>query len=275
MNADDGIEFTLTPKKDSDFSYSIQMDGNLCPVVLDQVTRTSGCTIKLKYMNPTKTVSLVPDSSSATTINAKFPNSTKDFDISIGLWTVTVDAVQCFILECRYTIEFSVVKVSTPNVQILTDADKALVAKVTYTSESTLASTVSDMEGVIDQVNNANNKIIQIREDLEALNFNVTDLYPYQNFTDLRQDVLDLIAKIPGDGNADNDYDNPRNCDGPWNSITCWFQDFLAVLIGIAFVVAILVIGYCVCIKGGLYKKIVGKGGSKTQGSHIPEYRAD
>jgi len=77
MNTDDGFEFTLTPKKDSDFSYYIEMDGNLCPVVLDQVTRTSGCTIKLQYMNPAKTVSLVPDSSSATTINAKFPNATK------------------------------------------------------------------------------------------------------------------------------------------------------------------------------------------------------
>jgi len=204
------------------------------------------------------------------------PTRQKNFDITIGLWTVTVDGVECFILECRYTIEFSIVKVTTPNVQILTDADKALVAKVAYSSEASLASTVSDMEAVIDIVNDATNQIIQIKEDLQKLNFNVTDLYPYENFTDLRQDVLDLIHKIPGDGNADNDYDSASNCDGPWNSITCWFQDFLAVIIGIALVVGVLVIGYCVCIKGGVAKKLFGKGGSKGNGgSHVPEYRAD
>jgi hypothetical protein len=153
-------------------------------------------------------------------------------------------------------------------VQIISQADKLLVAKVYQTTEATIAETVKDMEAVIYQVAEATNQIKTIRTELDDLNFDMVDLYPYENFTKMRDDVRALINDIPTTGVAPPE----DNCDGPWNSVKCWFEDFLSVLISIGIVIVVIVIIYCVVVKTGLCKKIKRE---KDYSNYDPEYRAD
>jgi len=275
LTMDNSISFSLTAKPDIDFSYEIQSDGFLCPQLVNQITRSSGCEVTLAYLDPTKFVVLSPQSGGP--ITAIFnDHSIKNFTIAIGTWTVLVNSLECFILDCEYTVEFSVVQVTTPNVQIISAADKLLTAQVYFTSEATLAGTVSAMDSVIAQVANISDQIASIRAQLDALNFNVADLYPYQNYTDLRTSVDSLIGQIPT-SSSDNSADN---CSGPWNSVQCWFQQFASILICIAIFAVISIIGYLICVRGGLWKKLIGKVGKvgkvgKRSRNYEPEYRAD
>jgi hypothetical protein len=269
LSLDQDITFSLTPKPDVDFSYYIQTDGYVCPKLLKHITKTSGCDITLFYGDPTKFVAL--SSTSHPLITAQFQsNSTKDFMLGIGTWSVKVDSRECFILDCRYTIEFNLVQVTTPNVEIIPAADKLLVAKVYYSSEQTLASTVSDMEAVIRQVNEASANITLLKQQLNDLKFNMVELYPYENFTEMRNDVRELIDNIP----IHTEQQGTKNCDGPWNSVACWFEDFLSALIGIAIFVVVIVVGYCVCVKLGVADKLFGKEES-DDADYVAEYRAD
>jgi hypothetical protein len=269
LSLNQDITFSLTPKRDVDFSYYIQTDGYVCPKLLHQITKTSGCEITLFYADPIKFVAL--SSPSHQLITTRFQsNSTMDFMLGIGTWSVKVEAKECFILDCRYTIEFNVVQVTTPNVEIIPAADKLLVAKVYYSSEQTLASTVSDMEAVIRRVDEANLKIENITKQLNELNFDMVELYPYENFTEMRKDVLELIENIP----IHTEPEETENCDGPWSSVGCWFEDFLSALIGIAIFVVLIVVGYCVCVKLGVADKLFGKSES-DEADYVAEYRAD
>jgi len=272
LTVDNSISFSLTAKPDIDFSYQIQTDGYVCPQLVNQITRSSGCLITLAYLDPTKFVVLSPQS--GIPITSIFNDqSTKNFSITIGTWTVLVNSLECFILDCQYTIEFNVVQVTTPNVQILSNADKLLTAQVYYTSEATLAGTVSAMDSVIAQVSNISEQIASIKAQLDALNFNVVDLYPYHNYSKLRDDVTNLVNQIPTSSDSSAD-----NCSGPWNSIQCWFQEFASILICIAVLAAIVLIGYLICVRGGLWKKLIGKAGKvgkKNIRNYEPEYRAD
>jgi len=193
-----------------------------------------------------------------------------DFSIAIGTWSIDVEDRVCFILDCKYTIEFGVVQVTTPDVEIIPAAEKILVAKVYYSSEQTLASTVSAMEAVILQVDDTNKKITNITDQLNQLNFDMVELYPYENFTKMRDDVRTLIDNIP----IHKESDETKNCDGPWNSVACFFEDFLSALIGIAIFLGIIFLGYCICVKMGVAEKLLGK--TESDDAHyVAEYRGD
>jgi len=267
----------LTAKPDLDFTYYIEMDGNVCPSLLNQITKSSGCVVSLFYLDQYKPVILSPAVSSLNPITVSFfNNATQVVSIGLGTWSVSIGGLQCFILDCAYAIEFNVVSVSTPNVQIITAADKALVAQVVYSVSQTLATTVAAMQNVISAVNDANQHIDQIRSALNDLNFNVSELYPYENFTQLREDLDTLISLLPTNPGATT----ARNCDGPWNGASCWFQDSAGVIISVAIMLAGVVTIYCFCTRTGLSKKLFGKGGispikGKGAHKHVPEYRAD
>jgi len=269
VSVNQDITFSLTPKADADFAYYIQTDGYVCPKLLNQITKTSGCQITLFYANPNKFVTL--SSSSQDIITTKFQsNSTMNFDIDIGTWNVDVEDTVCFILDCRYTIEFNVVQVTTPDVEIISAADKNLVATVYYSSEQTLASTVSDMEAVIRRVDDTNSRIANITAQLDSLEFDMTKLYPYKNFTDLRNDARKLIDNIP----IHKEPVETENCDGPWNSVACWFEDFLSALIGIGIFVVIILVVYCICVKMGVAENLIGQKESDDP-NYVAEYRGD
>jgi hypothetical protein len=271
------ITFTLTPKYNADFSYAIQMDGNVCPQVLHQVSLTSGCLVTLYYRG-SQTVTFYPTASSSNNpITASFiSNSTQNVSIPLDTWSVSVAGRDCFILSCQFTIEFSIVKLTTPNVEIISAADRALQTQVQFSIDKTIAQTVAEMDNVIQTVSVLNANISILREQLAALDFNVSKLYPYENFTQMRADLDALINRIPT--STDNSESSPstRNCDGPWNSVSCWFQDFASTLITIAIVAGVVLLGYIIFVKMGLAKKIFGKKKkTETKAEPMTEYRAD
>jgi len=274
------ISFSLVPNQYSDFSYSVEMDGNLCPQFLNQQTYTSGCIISLYYAG-TEQIEIAPTSTTDASIITTFPvPEARNFSIGIDTWTVSAGNKECFILQCQYSVTFNVVKLTTPNVQLISASDLALQTTMQLSIGVTLKNTIDSMNNVMEQVSQANKNLSALQQTLDALNFNVSQLYPYQNFTTMRNQLNALIDSL---GSPSSDNSAPaQNCDGPWNSVQCWFQSFASVLIYIAICVAIVIIGYVVCIRMGVAKKLFGKlkkpsssdvdAGTTTQ---LSEYRAD
>jgi len=271
----DNYTFSLIPKATATFSFSVVMDGSFCPKLVTQNAFTSGCSVTLFYAG-TEPVTLV-GSKYTTPLPVVFTHYSSTMDIQFDTWNVYASTKSCFILDCAFTDEWSTVQLITPNVQIVTAADKSLEAQVDYSVGNVVAGVIQQMNGVLDQLNQANANISALKKQLSTLNFNVTYIQ-YQNFSAMRAEVQSLIDAIPSDNSTDSDTGpSGSSCGGGvWGSAVCWFQEFASTLITVAICVGVAIVCYVVCFRMGVAKKLFSfqKGGGKKNVA-MSEYNAD
>jgi hypothetical protein len=247
----DNLQFTLTPKSTSDFSYSIELDEMDCPRLLNQKSFPSQCQITLSYANTGALVQAIPTNTSFLTKNVTFVNNTAQFLLGLSDWIINANGVDCFILFCQETLSVSTVLLKIPNVQIVSSADLALESQINDYMNNVLQERIDKMSYIQNTVGQVIQNINQLKANLSKIDFNVTAKYPYSDFTELRQEVDQLIGNIGADP-----AQGGRNCDGPWNNAVCWFKDFAGVLITISVVIVVTVVGYFIFKKTGLADKI-------------------
>jgi len=244
------MQFTLTPKSTADFSYSIELDEMDCPRLLSQNSYPSECEITLSYRN-TAPVQVIPTNGSFLTYDVPFVNNTAQFKIGLTEWIIRANGIDCFILYCQQTLSVSTVLLKIPNIQIISAADLALESQISDYMNNILEERITKMSSIQNTVESVITDINQLIVNLSRIDFNVSALYPYSDFTKLRAEVDDLIQGITADPVQDS-----GNCDGPWNNVVCWLKDFSGVLIAIAVVIVVIVVGYFIFTKTGLGKKI-------------------
>jgi len=256
---DDTLPYTfiLTPKNTSDYSYSLELDEMKCPRFISQSSQGNQCLIKLSFSAIAVAVVAIPLDTNFTQINVNFLNYTATFPIGLSEWKIRVNNIDCMILTCQQTLSVSTVTLKIPNVQLISQADLALEAQMNLYINNTLNERIAKMQQVQASVNTIINNIDELRTNLSAINFNVSAIYTYADFTDLRKQINQLINGITDDP-ADLTDASGRNCNGPWNNIVCWLQDFAGVLITIAIVVVVVIIGYIIFVKLGVAEKICG-----------------
>jgi len=143
------------------------------------------------------------------------------------------------------------VQVSTQTVQLVSAADKALAGQVSFAVDQTINSTLSSMTEVQQNVAQSQQNLSTIIATLGTINFNVTQIVPYSDFSALRAQVDSMISNLQPQGTE-------ACATGVFGSVGCWFQDAVSTLIVIAIVAAVVVGLYCVCFKFGLAKKLFG-----------------
>jgi len=106
--------------------------------------------------------------------------------------------------QCVYggTSDTSTVRVDNPAVQIVSQDDLALNAKVSDIN-SVLNNTIVGMGALQGQIAVSNARLASIVGNLSQLGFNVTQLVPYEDFTALRQQVDNMINSLQPSGKPD------------------------------------------------------------------------
>jgi hypothetical protein len=248
--------FSLKAKPDSDFSFSVDSDGKICPILQSSSSSVAGCQYQFAYsgvynltfgdINKTNDIISIPIRSDGLSdvILVKFTDSSK------LVRTVYAGGKSCMTLKCVYggNADTSTVAVDKPQVSIVSADDKALNAKVTNIVD-TLNGTISSMQTVQDQVAASNIRLALIIGNLSTLNFNITKLVPYEDFTALRAQIDQMINNLQPSGSQDCSA-------GVFGSAACFGRDILNTILVLA-VIGILVLGgYVVCFKLGLAQKL-------------------
>jgi len=254
--------FTLVPLDTAEFSFSVQHSN--CPSLDNQESDPNGCLVLLFY-SVSDPVTLV---SSNSTISVPFSNYSGSAFIGFETWSVETSGQTCFYLECYYTSTYSTIRLETPPYTLISASDLALQTQVSFSIETTLNWTIQSMQGVLEEVNRANQNISDLRQRLAEIDFNITGLFPFQNFTGMRNQLQSVINQI-----GEPPTPSSQTCSGgAWSSAECWFENFSGVLIIIGIGIACLLLGYLVCVKGGIKEKVFGK---KAQPPQMAVYNAD
>jgi len=237
--------FTLVPKSEADFSFYVDSDGTLCPSLVSRVSGSAGCEFTFYYQG-SSAISVVDSNQQSTVIN--FNNYSGIADVSLGTFTLKSGNRDCLLLTCQYNFNSSTIKLETPNVQIISSDEQRLVTKVSFAISETIGQTLTQMTAVQNSVQASNAELASIIDQLKSLNFNVTKILPYEDFTELRKQVDEMIASL--------DTQSGETCDTPWVSATCFFQQFGTTIITVAAVLIFAVILFLIFVKGGLAKKM-------------------
>lgn len=248
--------FTLTPKVDSDFSYSIVYDENICPK-LDLGSSTAGsdgCTYQLSYRG-TKPVFSGPDHVTATPVvwNGNRTTLTTTNQNPLTIFVGFKDAGSaCLTLQCEYTglsNKPTFISTTQKTIEIASASKAALAASVKSTIDQTTSDTIDKMNKLTSDVIKSIANIKNLSAQLDEIDFNVSRIVPYENFTELRQSITELINNMGTKAQA--------GCaNGPFGDFTCLLQDIVSTLIVILVIIGIGLGIYCVCFKLGVAHKI-------------------
>jgi len=258
VNGQDKYTFTLVPKNEADFRFYIESDGKVCPKLVNRESSTDGCTFTFIYYG-TSPVSIINTlslkSQSIIFDNQKMANVTT----AGGLHKLIIGAAQeCMLVNCKFSLTFSVVELEPPHYDLIQASDLALQTQIYNTFDESV-------NGTLQQLNGASNLSAQLSADNLALQKQLDDIdfhtyleHQYENFSVLRAEVDKLINDISP---KEPDYSfNFSDCgSGIFGSMGCFFSNLFSTIITILIVVAIIVGLYIVCFKLGVAKIITKK----------------
>eukprot|EP01125_Pyxidicula_operculata_P004674 TRINITY_DN1755_c0_g1_i1.p1 TRINITY_DN1755_c0_g1~~TRINITY_DN1755_c0_g1_i1.p1 ORF type:complete len:960 (+),score=259.04 TRINITY_DN1755_c0_g1_i1:141-3020(+) len=244
VNNQPSYSFTLKPKNDADFNFYIEMDGAICPKMVNRVASPSGCKFTFFYKG-LESATLEGNS----VINMNFVKTLANVSTSFGVWHLKINNKECLLVNCLYETTTSTVSLQTPNVQIVSADDVAVGNTVFKYIDESLNNTLTNMANVKTQALENANEAQNIISALASIDFNVTKLFPYEDFSALRASVYARINNISG-------TQEDSACPGIFGGIECFFKDFASRLITIGIILAVVVGSYFVCFKLGLYKRI-------------------
>eukprot|EP01124_Arcella_intermedia_P035911 TRINITY_DN9272_c0_g2_i1.p1 TRINITY_DN9272_c0_g2~~TRINITY_DN9272_c0_g2_i1.p1 ORF type:complete len:1004 (-),score=188.51 TRINITY_DN9272_c0_g2_i1:59-3070(-) len=231
----DGLyEFTLTPVDTADFTFSVQMNGTVCPKVIDQQALSSNCYISLFYSDK-DAISLV-GTNTHQTINIHFADYQGNASLAFDEWMVYAGSNLCFGFSCSKSSSFSTVKLITPKFEVVSKSDLALQATIDFSISKTIESTMTSMNAVLSQSAALTNNLTDLKDRLANISFNVTGALPYEDFTAYRQMVDQLINAISPPANESSSSMASNALCTPFSSAACFFQNFGSALIGLAII---------------------------------------
>jgi len=169
----------------------------------------------------------------------------------------------CLLVNCLFSVEYSTIKLDPPPYTIVTASDLALQSEVYDAIDRIMNGTLTTLQGVIDGSYSVGDTLKNLSKQLDTLNFNVSQILPYQNFSAQRAAVDAEINGISA-MSVDN-WNLDGGCTGIFSSITCFFQQIASTIVTILIIVACVIGGYIVCFKLGVAKILTKKlfGGSK------------
>jgi len=250
----DQYSFTLIPKDDADFRFYIDSDGSVCPKLLKKEATTSSCTFTFSYFGTDK----VTFANNAVT----FTNKQAQVTTPLGLHHLTIGTgIDCMIVNCRYSLQQSVVELEPPKYDLIQATDLALETKIYYTFDKTVNGTLNRLDGAVTETQKIAEENKSLQDQLQTLNFSVHLTYKYENFSEMRKQVDEIINNISPKDPQGLSLDE---CGlGVFGSITCFFSNMASTIVTILIIVAVFAGIYIVCFKMGvaknLTKKVMGK----------------
>jgi hypothetical protein len=259
----DKYTFTLSPKDEADFRFYIESDGTVCPKLVNRESSTDKCTFTFIYYG-SSAVSVVNTLPPVKTQSVIFDNNNMaNVTTSGGLHRLIIGTAQeCLLINCKFTLTFSVVELEPPQYDLIQASDLALQTQIFLTFDESVNGTLQQLASASKISKEIADNITLLQKRLDEIDFNSTELYPYENFTEVRAEVdrlIDAISPIQPDYSFDF-----SDCEtGIFGSVGCFFSNLFSTIITILIIVAIFVGLYIVCFKLGvakiLTKKVFGK----------------
>jgi len=162
--------------------------------------------------------------------NIVVPPSNTPYNLSVG-------TTSCLQVTCRQTINSTYVVLQTPSFSIISADDKALDAAIEVSLDQLMNNSLSRLNDVQNGLIASMLNISVITEQLNSIDFNMSQLYPYEDFTALR-DQLDGIVSQVGE----------NYCSSPFDSIMCWLKSTASILIAVGVCLVVIII-ICVVLK--------------------------
>jgi len=235
-----GYIFTLTPIADADYNFYVDFQGTICPLILYKIPSADGCILALDY-NGTSEVRL-----GGTLLSFNSTDQTVQ-NIDYGTFEITVNNSSCLIITCEVINEITQVILTTPNFNLIPSDIQNVLGDLNLFDN--INATINNVNSVIQQVTTANEQILNIGYALSLLNFNVTDQYNFENFTEIRDQVNLLLAELANAKGDAHETLDLTDCSSIFGSIACFFSDLLANIIYIAIVIAIVIVLYILIFK--------------------------
>jgi len=240
--------FSLVPRNTSDFDFYVVQDVTICPTIISRSVDDSGnsCVFNFQYSgNSSVTLGGVP----ITFIGgAAFGVIV---DTSSTPYQLVAGTTQCLAVNCLQTINSTYVVLQTPSFSVISQDDLNIDA-ATGALDDLVNSSLQTLNEISANATAAQAKIDQILNLLSTINFNMSELFPYQDFTSLRDQLDGVVDQI-----------GQNYCQGPFDSVICWFKSTASIII--ASVVAAIIVGI-ICFV--LYKKGIAQ---KLKTKFFPE----
>jgi len=242
INGYDSYLFTLKPKSSADFRFYVVQHPDVCPSITRRAVGEQVCSFDFFF---TGTGVVAFGGQVLTFTNSYFFNAT--VDTSDDPYNLSVNGQGCLSINCRQTVNSTYMLLETPSFSVVSQDDMNL-ATVTYSLDTLMANSLETLSEIEANATQAKANIDQIMTLLATIDFNVSKLFPYEDFTNLRASVDQTVAKVG------TDY-----CSGPFDSIQCWLKSSASILIACAVIVVVGAIVTFICVKTGYAKKLKAK----------------
>jgi len=256
------LQFTLHPIENADFDFYIETDGTVCPRLLNSQSNAAGCIFTF-FFTGVGTPMFTGSNGPEPLVCSKANNYTYTINAEFGVYSVNIGspAQSCFVVNCLYSASYSTVLLDPPDYTVISASDLALQSQIDLAIDSAANGTLSNLQNVVDMGQSLGKSYLNLSSQLAKLNFSVQNLVPYQNFTDLRNQVeaaINNITSNPVGFNLAGLFDG-SGCSGIFGGIECFFQNLGNTLLTIAIIAAVVVGAYCVCCKMGVAKMVTKK----------------
>jgi len=245
-----GYIFTLTPTPDSDYDFYVDFHGTTCPTILTRTPEVDGCSVTLDY-NGTSEIKL-----GTKILNFNISDQTIE-SLPYGTYELTTNGNSCLIITCQKVNEITQVVLSTPDFKLITDDSLSVLGDLTLFNN--LTETIQSVNDVISQLDLTNEQIANIGKALSLLDFNVTDKFEFEDFSELRAEVdalTNTLASTRGDQKLVIDFES---CDSVFGSVKCFLENMLLNLIAVGLIIACAVVAYVLIFKLKICKKMCKK----------------
>jgi hypothetical protein len=250
----DNYSVTLQPQTNADFNFYIEPDGTICPKIVNTETTTTGCTFTF-FFTGTNTASFGG-------VTLSFTSHTATITTDFGLQPLAIGnpPKDCLLVYCKYTNAQSVIQYDPPQYTLISASDLALQTEIYNTFDNMANGSFSNLQNVIDESAALYTQNQALSVKLAQINFSVAEMYKYQNFSVMRQE-LDAIINAISPEQPNNNFDlGLGDCSsGIFGSISCFFSNLLSTIVTILIIVAVVIGLYIVCFKMGVAKMITKK----------------
>jgi len=163
----------------------------------------------------------------------------------------------CMLINCKLTLNQSVAELEPPKYDLILASDLALDTQIYYVFDKTVNGTLQSLTNAATVTQQLYQENLQLIDQLSQLNYSVQLAYQYQNFSDMRKAVDEIINNISPVDPQGLSFDG---CGlGVFGSISCFFSNIGSTIVTILIIAAILVGIYIVCFKLGIAKKLTSK----------------
>jgi len=232
------FSFQLTPKPTADFRFYVSQHPSICPTLIGRSITPVGCTFSFFYTgNQTVTFGGTP-------LSFVSSSSVSVVSTSNTPYILTAGGSSCLSINCQQTVNSTFVVLKTPSFAVISQDDKNLNA-ATYPLDTVVNNSLTQLSAIELGATQSQTKISQILNLLASIDFNVSELFPYENWTALRNQVDGVVSNI-----------NANYCNSPFDSIQCWLKSSASIIVAAVLIAIVVVVIIIILVKTG-YAKIL------------------